>query len=98
MIERGGFAPLRASVGEIAYWRLSGGDPAGEAKPLEPDDERRRELIAGAEDGLKALIAAFDDCAMPYRAIPSPERAPVYSDYAHLERRKEWLAAGGEEE
>jgi len=98
MIDRGGFAPLRASVGEIAYWRLSGGDPAGEAKPLEPDDERRRELIAGAEDGLKALIAAFDDCAMPYRAIPSPERAPVYSDYAHLERRKEWLAAGGEEE
>jgi ATP-dependent helicase/nuclease subunit B len=98
MIERGGFAPLRASVGEIAYWRLSGGDPAGEMRLLEPDDERRRDLIARAGEGLKALIAAFDDPAMPYRAIPSPDRAPLYSDYAHLERRKEWLAAGGGEE
>jgi ATP-dependent helicase/nuclease subunit B len=98
MIERGGFAPLRASVGEIAYWRLSGGDPAGEMRLLEPDDERRRDLIVRAGEGLKALIAAFDDPAMPYRAIPSPDRAPLYSDYAHLERRKEWLAAGGGEE
>jgi ATP-dependent helicase/nuclease subunit B len=98
MIERGGFAPLQASVGEIAYWRLSGGDPAGEPRLLEPNDERLHDLIARTGEGLKALIAAFDDPAMPYRAIPSPDRAPPYSDYAHLERRKEWLAAGGDEE
>jgi ATP-dependent helicase/nuclease subunit B len=65
MIERGGFAPLRASVAEIAYWRLSGGDPAGEPRLLEPNDERLRDLIARAGEGLTTLIAAFDDPAMP---------------------------------
>jgi ATP-dependent helicase/nuclease subunit B len=35
---------------------------------------------------------------MPYLAVPRPEKAPRYSDYAHLERQKEWLAGEEEEE
>ncbi|HKT20006.1 MAG TPA: PD-(D/E)XK nuclease family protein, partial [Stellaceae bacterium] len=99
MIEHGGFAPAcQGLVGDIAYWRLSGGDPAGEAKPLEADDAQMRALIAAAGRGVETLIAAFDDLATPYRAVPAPDKAPAYSDYAHLERRKEWLAAAPEEE
>ncbi len=98
MIEQGGFAPVgRSKVAELAYWRLAGGDPAGEAKSLEANPEKLRALIADARRGLEELIAAFDDRATPYRAVPTPEKAPRYSDYAHLERRKEWLAATEEE-
>lgn len=99
MIEQGGFAPIgKGSVAELAYWRLTGGDPAGEMKSPEADPEKLRALIADARRGLEALIAAFDDPATPYRAVPAPDKAPRYSDYVHLERRKEWLAGTEDEE
>jgi ATP-dependent helicase/nuclease subunit B len=95
MLEQGGFQALaQGIVGELAYWRLTGGDPAGEVRFPESDPAKLRDLIAGARQGLEDLIAAFDDPATPYRAVPAPERAPRYSDYAHLERVKEWLAGG----
>jgi ATP-dependent helicase/nuclease subunit B len=47
---------------------------------------------------MHTLIASFDDPATPYLAVPRPEKAPRYSDYAHLERQKEWLAGEEEEE
>lgn len=94
MIEQGGFKEVAAAaVAELAYWRLSGGNPAGEIKLLESDPAELRDLIAEAEAGLKRLVATFDDAATPYRAVPAPDRPPSYSDYAQLERIKEWLAA-----
>ncbi len=99
MIEQGGFAGVASgAVAELAYWRLTGGDPAGEVKSPESDPAKLRALIDGAAAGLKRLVATFDDPATPYRATPSPERAPRYSDYAHLERLKEWLAGSEAEE
>jgi len=93
MIEEGGFAAIaRGVVEELAYWRLTGGDPAGEVRFPESDPAKLRDLIAAARQGLADLVAAFDDPATPYRAVPAPEKAPRYSDYAHLERIKEWLA------
>ncbi len=99
MIEQGGFPGIApAKVGALAYWRLTGGDPAGEVRAAQGDPAKLRALIDDARAGLATLIAAFDDPATPYRAVPTPERAPRYSDYAHLERVKEWLAgAEGEE-
>ncbi len=97
--ENGGFALIApASIGELAFWRLSGGDPAGEVKWPESDPQKLRALIAAALAGVQELIAAFDDPAMPYRAVPIPNQAPRYSDYAHLERVKEWLAGDEVEE
>ncbi len=93
MLDRGGFAALaKGVVGELAYWRLTGGDPPGEIRFPESDPAKLRGLIAAAHRGLVDLIAAFDDPATPYRAVPVPEKAPRYSDYEHLERAKEWLA------
>jgi ATP-dependent helicase/nuclease subunit B len=95
MAEAGAFEGLEARpVGELAFWKLTGGEPAGQEIPVgEPDVAR---LAAEAREGLLALIRAFDDPATPYRALPRPDRAPRYSDYAHLARVQEWAAGGGD--
>jgi ATP-dependent helicase/nuclease subunit B len=91
---RGGFAGIApARVEELAFWRLTGGDPPGEVRIPESDPARLEALIDSAVAGLGQLVAAFDDPAMPYRAVPDPSKAPRYSDYAHLERVKEWFSA-----
>ena len=99
MIEAGGFADLaKAVVGELAYWRLSGGDPAGAVMHAIDDPDELRAVIDDTLAGVKDLIAAFDDPKTPYFAVPRPDRAPRYSDYKHLERVKEWLAGDEEPE
>jgi ATP-dependent helicase/nuclease subunit B len=92
--QAGGFAGVPAgAVGALAYWRLGGGDPPGEIRPL--DDPAA--LAEAALAGLERLIRAFDDPATPYRAIPRPAFVPRYNDYAHLERVAEWSAASEED-
>jgi len=88
----GGFAGIDAApVGVLEFWRLSGGDPAGERRPAGDDPAA---LAAAARDGLAALIARFDDPATPYLSCPDPARAPRFSDYEHLARVQEWSATG----
>lgn len=91
--EAGGFAGVAAgAVAELAFWRLSGGDPPGEVKPIKigtPAD-----LATEARAGLEALIRRFDDPTTPYRSCPRPAMAPRYTDYAHLARVQEWSAGG----
>lgn len=86
----GGFPGLAAAeVGELAYWKLSGGEPPGQIRKLKAVPGA---LAAAALDGLARLVARFDDPATPYHAVPRPDRAPAFSDYAHLARVKEWSA------
>ncbi len=93
----GGFGDVAPEeVAEIAYWGLSGGDPAGEIKSI-AEGAALRILVEAAAHGLKRLVSCFDDPATPYRAVPNPKRAPRFSDYAHLERVKEWRLGGDEE-
>jgi len=91
--QAGGFDGVPAgAVAELAFWRLGGGDPPGEIKPVADPATLADQALAG----LTGLIAKFDDPATPYHAIPRPEFAPRYNDYDHLERAAEWSA--GEEE
>jgi ATP-dependent helicase/nuclease subunit B len=90
----GGFAEVPAApAAALAYWRLSGGDPAGEIREIKADAAT---LATDARAGLERLIAAFDDPATPYAARPRPEYGPRFSDYDHLARLLEW-SAGGED-
>ncbi len=89
----GGFSGLEpAQIGQLAFWRLSGGDPAGEERVVRGSAAT---LAEQAHGGLEALIWAFDDPSTAYRPRPWPERAPRRDEYAHLARTQEWSAAGG---
>lgn len=93
--QEGGFEGLDAApVGELAFWKLTGGEPAGEVRPVKGD---LADLVEQAREGLSRLIALFDDPATPYRSQPRPGWAPRFSDYGHLARIAEWSAGGGEE-
>jgi ATP-dependent helicase/nuclease subunit B len=87
--DQGGFGDLpRGETAELAYLRLSGGNPPGEfllALGREPPDE----AIANAWAGLTELIATFDNPDQPYRALVRAEFA-FASDYDHLSRLDEW--------
>jgi ATP-dependent helicase/nuclease subunit B len=94
MARHGGFAGVKAGeASELLYWRLKGGADGGEERLAGTDTQ---ELARQALDGLRALVAAFDNEATPYGARPHPDHAPKYSDYLHLARLAEW-ASGGEE-
>ncbi|MGH6934518.1 MAG: PD-(D/E)XK nuclease family protein, partial [Dongiaceae bacterium] len=79
----------KGALDSLAFWRLTGGDPAGLVKPVKGD---LTELADRALDGLKRLVVVFDRPDTPYRSLPDPSFAPRYSDYAHLARVKEWSA------
>lgn len=80
----GGFPDVPAAeIAGLAFWRLSGGALPGEIKAIAGTD------LEAAAAGLKALIAAFDDPATPYRPLPRPDLAG-FNDYAHLARLREW--------
>jgi ATP-dependent helicase/nuclease subunit B len=89
----GGFKGVnRGDATELAYWRLSGGEPAGEIRIVEGDPG---DLAEAAREGLSRLINAFDDPETPYMATPRPEWATNWNDYEHLARNAEWAAGGG---
>jgi len=94
--QSGGFAGVPAkTVSNLAYWRLHGGEPAGQKMALKAEPDT---LAADAIDGLRTLVARFDLEDTPYRSRPSPTAAPKFSDYEHLARVKEWSAGGDDEE
>ncbi|HLY58728.1 MAG TPA: double-strand break repair protein AddB [Stellaceae bacterium] len=89
--EAGGFDGVPAApVAALEFWRLSGGDPAGEIKPLADPAA----LAEAAHGGLERLIWEFDDPATPYPARPHPAYAPRYGNYDHLSRVLEWGETG----
>jgi ATP-dependent helicase/nuclease subunit B len=99
MAVEGGFAGVAAAeVAELAFWQLTGREPAGKIHAVASDPTAIGERVAEALDGLRRLIAKFDDPATAYLSVPRPEKAPRYSDYAHLARIKEWSVAGEGEE
>ncbi len=91
----GGFPGISDNpVGALTYWRLSGGTPPGEILAASKGDPAQ--LAVQALDGLRRLIATFDDPATPYACQPHPARAPRFNDYDHLSRIAEWSVAGDE--
>lgn len=94
--EKGGFGDVPAGPpASMAFWKLSGGDPAGEI--VEINTKRMKttpaELAHEAVDGVNDLAAAFADPATPYLSVPHPDHAPKYSDYVHLARLREWMGS-----
>ena len=87
ILRGGGFSGLSGSAAALEYWRLGGGEPAGERCPI--DGGEPGALIDRVLARVQALIERFDDASTPYLAVPSPRWAPRFSDYRHLERLDE---------
>ncbi|MBE9554429.1 MAG: PD-(D/E)XK nuclease family protein, partial [Proteobacteria bacterium] len=93
ILAAGGFEGVgQGDTSELAYWRLSGGEPPGEIRIVDGDPGA---LAEEARKGLLRLIDAFDDPDTPYMATPRPEWATAWNDYVHLARNAEWAAGGG---
>jgi len=92
----GGFPGVSeaTTISDLAYWRLTGGEPAGEIRHVSGDVTQ---VAADALEGLRKLVAIYDDESTPYLAIPNPIRAMRYNDYLHLARVQEWSAIGVED-
>ncbi|MFZ3359715.1 MAG: double-strand break repair protein AddB, partial [Xanthobacteraceae bacterium] len=98
ILRKGGFKniPLGASVAEIAYVKLKGGEPAGEYEAIkfksgDADSQADRALAK-----LSELAQRFDNEKEPYRSLVHPMWTTHYGDYDHLARVKEWSSSGGE--
>ena len=100
MAQAGAFGQaFSATVTELTYWHLAGGQVPGTARLLcRGDAARTAELVRDTADGLRRLIAAYDDPAQPYLAQPWPGAAPRFSDYVQLARVGEWSGGGDSEE
>lgn len=97
MVERHGFADLNETqVVDLAYIRLSGGDPAGEERSA-AKKMTVQELAVAAYEGLQRLITQFDQEATPYLTKPRPEYEDRFNDYEHLARVKEWSGGGSDD-
>jgi ATP-dependent helicase/nuclease subunit B len=103
ILREGGFADIDAgaSVGELAYIRLSGNNPPGEHTTVELKIKQNEmpQLPDVAADyaraQLEALIRRFENPDEPYRSLVLSMWTARYGDYDNLARVKEWSAAGG---
>jgi ATP-dependent helicase/nuclease subunit B len=83
----GSFDGLSGAIAALEYWRLPGGNPAGQRCPIAGADAPA--LIDRVLASVTTLIARFDDPATPYDAVPILRWRPRFSDYDHLERLDE---------
>ena len=87
----------KASVSELLYLRLSGGDPGGKPEPREFEDSTIDEEADKALARLREVVARFASVEQPYLSFSRPMFfGRSYGDYDHLARVREWSATGGE--
>jgi len=99
MLAHGAFGDIHGSVKRLAYWRITGGHPAGEQTILfKKNLEETGEIIENVENKVRKLIISYDDPAKPYPARPIQGKSPRFSDYAQLERVALWANAEDEPE
>src|SRR5579862_3887698 len=97
MLRQGKFKDIAAgaSVAELGYVLLKGGEPPGEPKPLKFKEGTSDDHADRALEKLTALAKRFADKDQPYRSLVHPMWTTHYGDYDHLARVKEWSSTGG---
>jgi ATP-dependent helicase/nuclease subunit B len=97
ILRGGGFRGFAAgaTLSELLYVQLKGGDPAGKAKPIEFEDVALDAAADHALARLKGLLLRFENEATPYRALVLPMWKNRYGTYDDLARVKEWSQTSG---
>jgi ATP-dependent helicase/nuclease subunit B len=98
ILRGGGFTGIAAgaSVAELAYVLLKGGEPPGRTCGIEFTDSDPDQQADRALTRLTELARKFEDDTQPYLSLVHPMWATQYGEYDHLARVKEWSATGGE--
>lgn len=91
MLREDGFGIGKLAPVALIYIKFSGGRKPGEIAEVEADIAK---LVADAEARLIARVNDFDRQEKPYHAQVAPIDTRRKSDYAHLERVREWAAGG----
>jgi ATP-dependent helicase/nuclease subunit B len=100
ILRRGGFPGLAAgaSVAELVYVSLRGGEPAGEEKLIDLKDGDADAHAERAYAKLKAVAERFEEKEQPYRPLVLSMWKSRYGTYDHLARVKEWSVGGTDDE
>jgi ATP-dependent helicase/nuclease subunit B len=100
ILRAGGFRdiPAGASVAELAYVQLKGGEPAGKAAAIDFADLDPDRAADKALARLTDLVTRFEDETTPYRSLMLPMWKDRYGTYDDLARVKEWSQTGGAED
>jgi ATP-dependent helicase/nuclease subunit B len=92
ILESGGFADIGPlNIRSLSYWKLTGGRDPGEIIEIE---SALPEILSRTNDGLRNLVAVFDNEQTPYLNLPDAERLLRFNDYEHLARVREWATLG----
>ncbi len=97
ILRNGGFKefPKGASVAEVAYVLLKGGEEPGDYEAVDFKDGTPDSHADRALEKLSELARRFDDASTPYRSLVHPMWTTHYGEYDHLARVKEWSSTGG---
>jgi ATP-dependent helicase/nuclease subunit B len=96
ILRGGGFRdiPAEASVAQLVYVSLKGGDPAGDEMPIDFKDGDANVHADRALAKLKVVAARFEDEQQPYLPLVLSMWKSRYGTYDHLARVKEWSVGG----
>jgi ATP-dependent helicase/nuclease subunit B len=93
VLHAGGFQGVgKRDTRELAYIKLSGGDPAGEIKDLNVGPVM--DLAYAHLAGLKRILSSYADPQQPYYPRAMMEKEEDEGDYDHLSRFREWTLSG----
>ena len=100
ILRGGGFKEIAAgaSVAELVYVSLKGGEPAGKAGAIAFKDGDANSQADKARDKLQVLASKFELPDQAYLPMVLPMWASRYGAYDHLARVKEWSVSGDETE
>jgi len=98
ILAEGGFEGVRARPGELGYIRLTGRKPPGE-ELIRVSASQAEAAAAKALEGLRRLVARFDDAAQPYPSWTAPQFMGRYGgEFDQLARLWEWHVVGLDDE
>ncbi len=100
ILRQGGFAniPKGASVADVAYVLVKGGEPPGDSKFITFKDGTADSQADRALAKLTELAKKFENEDQAYCSLVHPMWATHYGDYDHLARVLEWTSAGEEDD
>src|SRR5215469_4300590 len=96
ILRGGGFRdiPAGASIAELVYVSLKGGDPAGDGVAIDFKDGDANVHADRALAKLKLVATRFEDEQQPYLPLVLSMWKSRYGTYDHLARVKEWSVGG----